>query len=412
VTTIQAWLNRWGQPSDDDAGHGYGHEHHGSEISGPFAEIAVLGDMWSTDWDGAVPADLSGGPDTGATQGWYLDSSAGAIQIMNVYAEGGQLESLLITGNITLSTGGLIRTAVSGQRLEISEAAKDRINLFAGTGEAGEAPGFIYSADDGGTPPAPQVKLRSPADTALPSVAEIILEPKASGAVVGEIKLSGTLIVTHAGTFEGNVTLTAAKVLSVDNIASTTTDGDISLNPNGTGDVSLTGASLKLDVTEKVLVGGNAINQGCVVYRSAAYTTVASGTAISFDAADADANNWWAVSPNPTRITPSGIESGSMLMLVGSIGISGGTDWTFVRATLLKNGAVIRFGPKVGKISGEGIQQAQVMAVVDYASNDYFELRLDHDETTTDPDVRTGWNSERRSTTTVSRNWPLPPWVP
>jgi hypothetical protein len=179
-------------------------------------------------------------------------------------------------------------------------------------------------------------------------------------------------------------------VLSVDNIVSTTTNGDIDLSPNGTGDVSLTGASLKLDVTEQVLVGGNPINQGSIVYRSAAYTTVASGTAISFDAKAADANNWWAVSPNPTRVTPSGIEAGTMITLVGSIGISGGTDWTYVRAALLKNGSVIRFGSKVAKISGESIQQAQVMAVVDYATNDYFELRLDHDETTTDPDVRVG----------------------
>jgi hypothetical protein len=169
VTAVDAFLHRYGGQLDDSEIFGAGpHEHHASEISGPFAEIAVLGDMWSTDWDGAVPADLSAGPDTAASQGWYLDSSAGAIQIMSVYAEGGQLESLLITGNITLSTGGLIRTAASGQRLEISEAAKDRINLYAGTGEAGEAPGFIYSDDDGGTPAAPQVKLRSPADTALP----------------------------------------------------------------------------------------------------------------------------------------------------------------------------------------------------------------------------------------------------
>lgn len=50
-------------------------------------DAIVLGDVYSSVWDGSVPADLSSGP-VSATTGFYLDSSAGAIQAQELFVGG------------------------------------------------------------------------------------------------------------------------------------------------------------------------------------------------------------------------------------------------------------------------------------------------------------------------------------
>jgi len=104
----------------------------------------VQADLYSSDWDGSNPADLSAGPDAGASAGYYLDYSAGAAQFQSLYAEGGQIGNLTVANTLTLGTSGLLRSAASGQRIEITNAENDRINFYSGeTGEVAE--GYMYT---------------------------------------------------------------------------------------------------------------------------------------------------------------------------------------------------------------------------------------------------------------------------
>ncbi len=105
-----------------------------------FNDITVRGDIVAANWDGG--SDLSGGKDTGATAGFFLDSSAGAAQFQTIYAEGGELGDLDVTGDLTLTSTGTIKTAASGKRIEIASDSFNR--LFFYSGEATEtSPGTI-----------------------------------------------------------------------------------------------------------------------------------------------------------------------------------------------------------------------------------------------------------------------------
>ena len=72
----------------------------------------------------------------------------GSAVFTNITATGqinattGTLTTLTIDGNITLGTGGIIRTAASGQRVEIAETEIDRINFYTGD-DFENLPGFI-----------------------------------------------------------------------------------------------------------------------------------------------------------------------------------------------------------------------------------------------------------------------------
>ncbi|MFH2072738.1 MAG: hypothetical protein ABIJ75_07815, partial [Actinomycetota bacterium] len=91
------------------------HLHEAEDISGGvFTQVLVGGDIFSSNWDGAVPADLSSGPDAAATEGFYLDSSADAIQAQRLYAEGGLIggwtvgAATLTGGSASLSSTGVL----------------------------------------------------------------------------------------------------------------------------------------------------------------------------------------------------------------------------------------------------------------------------------------------------------------
>ncbi len=72
------------------------------------ANAVVLGDIYSSVWDGTIPADLSSGLDTGATAGYYLDSSAGALQLVGDLVVGGpQGDYLLLDASDWATTTGI-----------------------------------------------------------------------------------------------------------------------------------------------------------------------------------------------------------------------------------------------------------------------------------------------------------------
>jgi hypothetical protein len=152
------------------------HEHDAGDISGTFSQVKVVGDIWSANWDGAVPADLTSGPDTAATAGFYLDASAGAIQSMALYAEGGQIGNLDIPGMLALIEGGSI-TSGSVPGAVVGEAHvtwrggatyPDVIQFYSGDA-AETAPAVIKTGtmgfvDDGAATAEAALKIQSPTE--------------------------------------------------------------------------------------------------------------------------------------------------------------------------------------------------------------------------------------------------------
>jgi len=115
----------------------------GSAISGSTVTGgSVIGsDFYSDNWDGTIPLSLAS-RDAGASAGFGMDGSAGGAQFVNIFADGGELRTLSILGELTMGTGGIItmgaagefRTAASGARLSIAQATLDRIFWYTGDG--------------------------------------------------------------------------------------------------------------------------------------------------------------------------------------------------------------------------------------------------------------------------------------
>ena len=130
----------------------------GGTMRGPLdmagQNIINLGDFWSQNWDGAIPANLAT-EDATATAGGYFDASLGTLQLENDLFVGGDLTlssggTATFTGNITVGgtseftgdvtlganltvgTDGVVRTAASGQRIELTEEDQDRIRFYTG----------------------------------------------------------------------------------------------------------------------------------------------------------------------------------------------------------------------------------------------------------------------------------------
>lgn len=128
-----------------------------------FGLVSIGGDIESANWDGTSPADLSSGPDSGTTTGFYLDSSAGAAQFQSIFAEGGEIGNLDIVSILTLQTGGIFRSSASGQRVEITKTDFDAVVFY--TGDAVETvPGEVQTTTGGsaGNTRTLHLKLESP----------------------------------------------------------------------------------------------------------------------------------------------------------------------------------------------------------------------------------------------------------
>ena len=68
------------------------HSHVGEDIiGGTLSGVPIIAtDIWAEVWDGTIPADLSSGPDTAASAGWYWDSSAGTFQGLTAFLGDGR----------------------------------------------------------------------------------------------------------------------------------------------------------------------------------------------------------------------------------------------------------------------------------------------------------------------------------
>jgi hypothetical protein len=106
------------------------------------------GDIISDNWDGTLPLDLSGGADAGASVGYALDGSEGAIQVQTLYAEGGEIGNLDVVTSLTLGASGELRSAVAGtQRMVIEADEAGRLRWYT----AGDATAANVGVLSGGT---------------------------------------------------------------------------------------------------------------------------------------------------------------------------------------------------------------------------------------------------------------------
>lgn len=67
-----------------------------------------------------------------------------------INANAGYLGTLDISGTLTMDTGGVIRTATSGNRIEIADSVADRIRFYSG-GSVESAPGYVASSGGSST---------------------------------------------------------------------------------------------------------------------------------------------------------------------------------------------------------------------------------------------------------------------
>lgn len=82
------YIERFGTRDPVSEGDLPPHPHDAGDISGTWGVIRVRGDIYSTDWDGKIPADLTTDADTTATKGFYVDVSAGAAQFAGLIIMG------------------------------------------------------------------------------------------------------------------------------------------------------------------------------------------------------------------------------------------------------------------------------------------------------------------------------------
>jgi hypothetical protein len=207
--------------------------------SAEFNDVLVRGDIESGNWDGTSPANLAT-VDAGATVGFYLDSSVGSAQF-----EG----DIFLGGDLTLDGSGTVRTAPSGQRVEMIGSSVDRITFYETDGTTAAT---LAGAATGG------FSLTGTAASAVTTSAGTLnVEP--AGAL--ELVSSSDNVTIHAD--QNDDTADSAVIVAVDNaeVARFTGDGistaargqldyaQVTANQNGISTATdLTGLSVTVTV--------------------------------------------------------------------------------------------------------------------------------------------------------------------
>lgn len=108
---------------------------------------------------------------------------------------------------------------------------------------------------------------------------------------------------------------------------------------------------------------------------------------ISFTAEYYDLGGWWAVSPNPTRLTvPSGIIWAQItvdLVMAQDMEGTGLAEWTNAQVNLIKNGSTFHGAPflYVDKVDS----YSMTTSIISVVATDYFEVNMIHGTGTTKP---------------------------
>ncbi len=98
-----------------------------------------------------------------ATSGWQIEGNGNAefnnITVRGtIYATAGEIGGLDIVNNLTLETGGVIRTNATGQRIEITNTVTDGIRLYSGNGSETSA-GLVVANESASRP---RTRIASP----------------------------------------------------------------------------------------------------------------------------------------------------------------------------------------------------------------------------------------------------------
>lgn len=234
------------------------HEHHGSEIYGEMGSAQFVGDIWARAWDGAVPADLSGGADTGATAGYYLDSDAGVGQFQTIYAEGGSF-----TGTIDANAGTIGALTVDGT---LTIGASGTVNIGAGSltinGASGTITGTNLTIATDGSITAGNVSFTSGSFTGTISTTNLSATGGSiSNLTASNISATGWFTASSGGGFRTatsgeSVRLTGAGTLELYN-SSTVKSGELWYNSSNTRVLLSSTSSVKVEASS-----GNAIMEG------------------------------------------------------------------------------------------------------------------------------------------------------
>ena len=80
----------------------------------------ITGDLYSSNWNGTIPANLAT-EDSGASAGYYLDSSVGSMQLEGDFFVGGDMD---ITGDILIA-GDILFDRGSGALIETNDAPEN-----------------------------------------------------------------------------------------------------------------------------------------------------------------------------------------------------------------------------------------------------------------------------------------------
>ena len=151
-----------------------------------------VGDVESDNWGGASPANLTARDTSGTPAGYYLDASVGSAQFEGDLFVGGDID---LTGNLTVTTNGIIRTAASGQRLELTNADENRI--YGYTGDAAEVtPGHLNIDTNGaGAGRSLQWEIKTPQVDVDQPIITLVLS---SGSVDGTTNAPGLAVAFGA----------------------------------------------------------------------------------------------------------------------------------------------------------------------------------------------------------------------
>ncbi len=107
----------------------------------------VRKDVRSADWDGGT--DLSSGPDTAATKGYFADYSAGRIQIETLYI-GGVATAAVLTSETTASTS-YTDLATAGPSVTVTTGIAALVTITAEISNTGQVSNYVGYEVSGAT---------------------------------------------------------------------------------------------------------------------------------------------------------------------------------------------------------------------------------------------------------------------
>ena len=180
----------------------------------------------------------------GGANALTFDSASGVLAVTGeIHANTGTLTTLTVDGTITLGTDGVLRTAPSGQRIEITGADQDRIRFF--TGDSFEAiPGTTRAAVSGsGASRTLQTAVHAPTTTGDTNSMALIVRSES----FDDSSFSPAIVASYGGgssqtpqfRMETNIRLRLAEGTASEPGLAFVSDGKTGMYRSGTDEIAL-----------------------------------------------------------------------------------------------------------------------------------------------------------------------------